>query len=1369
MTFLMREENALDVLPEQKITKPEEGFGAIYDQAIDSLLRTTFSNSSSRHMVDEWQPTLDLIRERTGESFVNPALLLTRTGVLESVDTYLDIFTLPQYQRMEADIVRFVQRNQEKLPELAWLKPGSVRDKVKGLARQSQVDLQDMIARSPTTSTGWATLAGGVYASFQDPVILSSLIAGMGPARSFLSLVGREVLIGAGSEVIIQKEVQDWYNELGLAYTYKDFLQNVAFGAAAGAAFPLVFKGATTGVMQVGKQTEKLASLTNEQIKKGISVIQKYAPGTASERTAMKQVDNALTDAAESPFVDPDVHLDYMNQVVFAMDNDMPLPRPPEVEIKTTDPTLADQAVRGLSVQTFDPRKLEVDARLFQFKEGGDEFGVTERLKKEVEWDPMSSGTVVVYEAANGKQFIVDGHQRMGLARRILAQDPSQKIELVGYTLREVDGVSPEFAMVLAARKNLREGSGSPIDVTKILRERPDLASVLPTTSNTVKIGRALMSLHNDNFMAVVNGLVRPEHAAIVARMIPLDVTKVAAALDGDVADIAAKQQAVLAYLQKNPPETLFEAEAIVRQMANEDFSMVRQENLFGEDVVAESLYLERARVLDEVRKILRNDKRVFATLNKNSERLEAEGNQLAKETNLQRETQDAQAIEILQALATVRGPIADAITNAARVAKETKRYGEAARGVADIIRDGIESGDVHGGLVSDAGRLVDDTQENLGGARVDDQGLDAFDNPLNPEAMRQTDVLTRNMFEAPARTAEIEYAKLTEDAYIRLINPEDIRIAERPAILAADMEGMLPANAKLVTTSDGVQYLQSGDNIYAKIGDALVGYAQRMEDGGVDLTVAQEFQGRGIGGELSFLYRSQDPKAYSGGLTAAGEAVARKTFRRFAEIQLSKDSTMYFEKTADSIDLPVTQLRPTRARPEGIFNAKVFMDQAGKGTRSKRPPVPVKDNGDGTFTLLDGNSTYAISVEAGFDSIPVKVLTDDQFRADVQAKNAKRVLNPEGKKKKRIVMMKDGDEQEMADFLRTAKQRQNLTSMENLVGRAEVNHQVLNDELARITSDLELQHKRPQVKTEGRILEKLKEEYSYDPAVDKIEEILPDIVDAARGGVAITKPSDVDAVIKQLNKKFHVIDKGFKFTEDGYLDAKVLVMMNDGQLAEVQFWPPGMLEAKTQASLARFGYPDTYTTPTGQIKPNVGGQRLYEIVRENKGPPEVIEKARADMRVLYGEVVDSLPSSFDSMLASVGIARRSASSKMAAASASSRVISGDQSLRKMPAGSPGPAQRLEEGLQTNDLLSAETAASVDPSIKKNLIGPSTDSLSSLADEVNDIFKNVDDITTFRSVNEVLGVDPDVELKLKDIKDILDQDDQMLQRFKDCI
>jgi hypothetical protein len=444
-------------------------------------------------------------------------------------------------------------------------------------------------------------------------------------------------------------------------------------------------------------------------------------------------------------------------------------------------------------------------------------------------------------------------------------------------------------------------------------------------------------------------------------------------------------------------------------------------------------------------------------------------------------------------------------------------------------------------------------------------------------------------------------------------------------------------------------------------------------------------------------------------------------------------------------------------------------MDQAGKGTRSKRPPVPVKDNGDGTFTLLDGNSTYAISVEAGFDSIPVKVLTDDQFRADVQAKNAKRILNPEGKKKKRVVMMKDGDEQEMADFLRTAKQRQNLTSLEGLVGRAEVNHRVLNDELASITNELGLQHKRPEVKTEGRILEKLKEEYSYDPAVDKIEEVLPDIVDAARGGVAITKPSDVDAVIKQLNKKFHVIDKGFKFTEDGYLDAKILVMMNDGQLAEVQFWPPGMLEAKTQASLARFGYPDKYTTPTGQIKPNVGGQRLYEIVRANQDAPEVIEKARADMRVLYGEVIDSLPSSFDSMLASVGIARRSASSKTAAASASSRVISGDQSLRKMPAGSPGPAQRLEEGLQTNDLLSAETAASVDPSIKKNLIGPSTDSLSSLADEVNDIFKNVDDITTFRSVNEVLGVDPGIDLKLKDIKDILDQDDQMLQRFKDCI
>ena len=65
------------------------------------------------------------------------------------------------------------------------------------------------------------------------------------------------------------------------------------------------------------------------------------------------------------------------------------------------------------------------------------------------EWDQVKAGTVVFWEDVDGKIFIADGHQRAGLARRIMDQDPKQNIDLIGYKLREVDDISAEKARSL--------------------------------------------------------------------------------------------------------------------------------------------------------------------------------------------------------------------------------------------------------------------------------------------------------------------------------------------------------------------------------------------------------------------------------------------------------------------------------------------------------------------------------------------------------------------------------------------------------------------------------------------------------------------------------------------------------------------------------------------------------------------------------------------------------------------------------------------------------------------------------------------------------------------------------------------------------
>jgi hypothetical protein len=40
---------------------------------------------------------------------------------------------------------------------------------------------------------------------------------------------------------------------------------------------------------------------------------------------------------------------------------------------------------------------------------------VTDRLQGITTWDPIKAGNVTIYEYADGRKFIADGHQRVGL------------------------------------------------------------------------------------------------------------------------------------------------------------------------------------------------------------------------------------------------------------------------------------------------------------------------------------------------------------------------------------------------------------------------------------------------------------------------------------------------------------------------------------------------------------------------------------------------------------------------------------------------------------------------------------------------------------------------------------------------------------------------------------------------------------------------------------------------------------------------------------------------------------------------------------------------------------------------------------------
>lgn len=112
---------------------------------------------------------------------------------------------------------------------------------------------------------------------------------------------------------------------------------------------------------------------------------------------------------------------------------------------------------------------------------------------------------------------------------------------------------------------------------------------------------------------------------------------------------------------------------------------------------------------------------------------------------------------------------------------------------------------------------------------------------------------------------------------------------------------------------------------------------------------------------------------------------------------KLPDEPSKYFDVTPDSIMVPVGKLQTIRARPEGIANAEVLMANAYNGFNTKRKPISLKANADGTYTVLDGNSTTAIAAKHGWKNIVGKVVegVTEETLADL-AHDLRRLLRSE-------------------------------------------------------------------------------------------------------------------------------------------------------------------------------------------------------------------------------------------------------------------------------------------------------------------------------------------------------------------------------------
>jgi hypothetical protein len=585
-----------------------------------------------------------------------------------------------------ADLERQVADLQARRPDLTLPAPSTVMERLRGQAEviEARENQAGMVG-------GFLGRMGG---AFTDPITLVTAPLG-GAQKSIARAAGVEALVNGLLEAVNIPVANRWREELGVdTLDAGEAARSVAVAAGAGA---VLGGGVRAGEIAVGRAVNALSNRRLAQ------AVREVGEGRAEYEAAAAALEREADIEARNPFsnTDADLHEGRLRDAVtvltergtdraaaaaarLAEDAPAPAMRPDD-----QDP-LAGELPGGLSA--LDPHELEVDAARFQFKGGGDAEGVTDRLAGVTEWDPVRAGIAIVYEQADGRRFIADGHQRRGLAARLLSENPDQNIRLTAYVYREADGWTDAEIRAVAAAKNLAEGTGTAIDAAKILRADPDLLDgSLPTRGALIRDAQGLMRLGDPAFGAVVNEVIPAHYGAIVGRIIP----------DPD------EQLAVIEQLARAEVRSAVEAEALVRGAQAAGFARREGEtaSLFGE-IPTESLVADRARVLAKAVSILRKERSVFSTLSREADRIESAGNQLNRDTNQARARSDGEILEILQTLAHRAGPVADALN--ARTRQSGSNAAGAARQFVSDLRDLVEDGDLSRLQTGGSGRDVD-------------------------------------------------------------------------------------------------------------------------------------------------------------------------------------------------------------------------------------------------------------------------------------------------------------------------------------------------------------------------------------------------------------------------------------------------------------------------------------------------------------------------------------------------------------------------------------------------------------------------------------------------------------------------------------
>ena len=718
MSFFLDEDKATIVSPDEYATGNKTNYQENLAASWNYTKQTAFSISERYNLINKYSEVIDVASTLGHTDLINPFIEDTNPMNMGEIDPILDRQKFAAQENetllnpdLDTRLLQFHEMLDKKQNEDINLKKALADkglDSQDSIQKQIGIDAQEAFKKYSdinSRATGYGKIGGyvGQAGVVFDPILLATLPIGFAYSvpRNFFAAAGKiamieSILAGTAETAIQYGYVGEYRKELGFEdqeveiFGLKLSPEQAKIGAATlggaigGPALLGFFKGLGKGFDLAGDGLkiirDKLDELPIHRIKRMYNEVASKNPKLKSEPAEVVSKSTILDD--DNPFKDTPAsnkefneRIDEMADVVLNNKKPNKILEQPTAEI---DLTLLDNYKS--TVRTLNPDEIEFRPAEFQYKTDGDVFGVSEKLKDVEIWDAPSSGTVLVYEFADGVKAIVDGHQRLGLAKRLKAK--GQDVKIIAHIFREIDDVPKEMMLVKGMLINLRNNTGTAVDAAKVLRKTGQLdwekiKKTLPVKQKLIRNADGLSKLSDDAWGFFLNKIVDEDLAARIGLKI----------------ENKAIHNKLLAALSSRKFSSLQEIDAVLEQIKRTPTVKSEQETLFGKEFFEETLIFEKVELIKYISQNSKKLKDVFKTVLANEKDLSSAGNVLNKSENLQRGIDNEKIYERLSAVATQTGRLSDDFNNAAAFYKQGNKS-EARRLAEEAVRRAVAEGD---------------------------------------------------------------------------------------------------------------------------------------------------------------------------------------------------------------------------------------------------------------------------------------------------------------------------------------------------------------------------------------------------------------------------------------------------------------------------------------------------------------------------------------------------------------------------------------------------------------------------------------------------------------------------------------------------